>query len=140
MSRERPRGGGRWRADPSSTSTCRRLALRFERPRPSAHRPHRDERARPAARALHRQGLGAAALGGGGGGAPPLPDVPPARLRPEYSSLGSMFVAIAMRLVKLYIEATSATSQASSSDNPLSRRLWMSVSVSDCGCRVSFSA
>ena len=48
-------------------------------------------------------------------------NVQPGRAWPLYSSLGSMLVAIAMRLVRLYIALISATSQASSSVRPASR-------------------
>ena len=57
-----------------------------------------------------------------------------------YSSLGSMFVAIAMRLVKLYIAAISATSHASSNVRPTASRLCRSASPASCGVSVSFSA
>src|SRR5664279_4888986 len=51
-----------------------------------------------------------------------------------------MFVAIAIRLVKLYIAATSATSQHSSSVNPTRRSDSRSSSVISTGDRVNFSA
>src|SRR3954453_9608426 len=64
----------------------------------------------------------------------------PGRLRPEYSSLGSMLVAIAIRLVRLYIAAISATSQASSSERPTSSSDRRSSRVISTGVSVSFSA
>src|SRR5664280_3445514 len=51
-----------------------------------------------------------------------------------------MFVAIAIRLVKLYIAATSATSQHSSSVIPTRRSDSRSSSVISTGDRVNFSA
>src|SRR5664279_4888987 len=51
-----------------------------------------------------------------------------------------MFVAIAIRLVKLYIAATSATSQLSSSVIPTRRSDSRSSSVISTGDRVNFSA
>ena len=54
----------------------------------------------------------------------PAPVTHAGRAWPLYSSLGSMFVAIAIRLVKLYIAATSATSQASSRLSPASSSPW----------------
>ncbi len=64
----------------------------------------------------------------------------PYRPSRAYSSLGSMFVAIAMRLVRLYIEAISATSHASSSVRPAMISVLMSARVMSRGVRVSFSA
>src|SRR5947209_1507130 len=59
---------------------------------------------------------------------------------PLYSALGSMLVAIAIRLVRLYIAVISATSHASSRLRPTSRSDWRSSRVTSCGLRVSFSA
>jgi hypothetical protein len=64
----------------------------------------------------------------------------PGRACPLYSSFGSMFVAIAMRFVRLYIALISATSQASSSVRPASRSVWRSSRVTSRGRSVSFSA
>ena len=64
----------------------------------------------------------------------------PGRACPLYSTFGSMFVAIAMRFVRLYIALISATSQASSSVRPASRRVWRSSRVTSRGRSVSFSA
>jgi hypothetical protein len=57
-----------------------------------------------------------------------------------YSSLGSMFVAIAMRLVRLYIEAISATSHASCNVRPASSSASRSALHTSRGVSVSFSA
>jgi hypothetical protein len=58
----------------------------------------------------------------------------------EYSALGSMFVAIAIRLVRLYIAAISATSHASSSVSPASSSVCRSARSISRGVSVSFSA
>jgi hypothetical protein len=62
------------------------------------------------------------------------------RACPLYSGLGSMFVAIAMRFVRLYMAVISATSHASSRVSPASSRVWRSSRVISRGCNVSFSA
>jgi hypothetical protein len=64
----------------------------------------------------------------------------PGRAWPLYSGLGSMLVAMAMRLVRLYIALISATSHASSSVRPTSSSVWRSARVISRGRSVSFSA
>src|SRR5205823_9128793 len=62
------------------------------------------------------------------------------RAKPWYSRLGIMPVAIARRLVKLYIAATSMTSQMSASESPSARRASMSDSSQAPGSLVTFTA
>src|SRR5689334_12392031 len=62
------------------------------------------------------------------------------RSREWYSSFGSWPVARAIRLVKLYIEAISATSQTSSLVSPAFSSATRSSSPMRCGSAVSFSA
>ena len=62
------------------------------------------------------------------------------RARPWYSRLGIMPVAMARRLVKLYMAATSMMSQMASSVKPSARSASMSASSQASGSVVIFTA
>ena len=75
-----------------------------------------------------------------GYGLPPVGSPAGQRDSAWYSSFGIMSVAIAIRFVKLYIAAISATSHASSRVRPTASNDAMSSLVISRGVRVSFSA